>query len=130
MYRVCIRRIYGERGEDVLNAVARDPVNNIPIVLKRLKQKVLEAQSASFVRSLRCCVLLHRVSGQPTHGRSPLVMTCSTTSGAALKSNGTSSGARALRRTTLSLWMLRYAFNVARDEKHDTSYSSSPVESR
>eukprot|EP00042_Codosiga_hollandica_P057087 m.838224 g.838224 ORF g.838224 m.838224 type:complete len:1257 (-) comp59497_c0_seq2:178-3948(-) len=46
IYRVCIKRLYGERGDDVLQAVARDPINNIPLVLKRLKQKHVEWRRA------------------------------------------------------------------------------------
>jgi len=42
IHRKAVERLYGERKEDVFAAMQRDPLNNIPIVLKRLKQKNLE----------------------------------------------------------------------------------------
>jgi hypothetical protein len=41
IHRKCIQRIYGDRAEEIIQALAKDPLNNIPIVLRRLKQKVL-----------------------------------------------------------------------------------------
>jgi paired amphipathic helix protein Sin3a len=37
-----IARLYGDHGEEVVAALVRDPVQHIPVVLKRLKQKNVE----------------------------------------------------------------------------------------
>ncbi len=42
IHRKAVQRLYGDRTEEVFVAMQRDPSNNIPIVLRRLKQKNLE----------------------------------------------------------------------------------------
>lgn len=42
IHRKSVQRLYGDRTEEVFLAMQRDPLNNIPIVLRRLKQKNLE----------------------------------------------------------------------------------------
>lgn len=39
VHRKAVQRLYGERTEDVLKALRRDPYNFIPVVLRRLRQK-------------------------------------------------------------------------------------------
>lgn len=39
IYRKAIRRIYGDKSEEIINAVKQTPVTAVPIVLARLKQK-------------------------------------------------------------------------------------------
>ena len=46
VYKRNIRRIYGEKGDEIFEALQKNPVVSIPIVLKRLKQKDEEWQRA------------------------------------------------------------------------------------
>ena len=46
--RKCIQRIYGDRAEDIIAAMVQNPFTNIPIVLKRLKQKASCRQIVNF----------------------------------------------------------------------------------
>lgn len=41
-----ISRLYGEHGPEILEAIRRNPVGTIPVVLKRLKQKDIEWREA------------------------------------------------------------------------------------
>lgn len=42
IHRASVVRLYGDRANDVFAAMERDPLNAIPVVLKRLKQKNVE----------------------------------------------------------------------------------------
>jgi paired amphipathic helix protein Sin3a len=42
IHRAAVTRLYGDRAPDVFAAMDRDPLNAIPLVLKRLKQKNVE----------------------------------------------------------------------------------------
>eukprot|EP00047_Mylnosiga_fluctuans_P012588 m.27016 g.27016 ORF g.27016 m.27016 type:complete len:1120 (+) comp4360_c0_seq1:36-3395(+) len=46
IYRKAITRLYGDKVEDVFQAMRRDAVNAVPVVLRRLRQKQAEWRSA------------------------------------------------------------------------------------
>lgn len=46
LYRKAISRLYGDKSEDVFQAMKRDPLTAVPIVLRRLKQKQQEWRAA------------------------------------------------------------------------------------
>jgi paired amphipathic helix protein Sin3a len=41
-----ISRLYGEHGPEILDALRRNPVGTIPVILKRLKQKDVDWREA------------------------------------------------------------------------------------